>query len=263
MKNMHLYLQTFRFNVRIASVYKAELFSFLLRQVLLLFFLMLFWFVLSQNHPAVFDIKQIVSYFLIGLGISELGMSSTYSFGRNIQKQVKRGEFSNVLIKPVRTLTHTYTAFLGYDFYTILYALLSCILGIAIYPPQSFLNVLLFIMFLFMSISIGFALNVLIAVVGFYSPEAGSIKNTLRHISKILSGALVPLSYFPSTLQTIVSYTPFPSLVFYPTIALQKGTDGFPVIKTFLITFFWVLLLSVASKYLWDRAIKNYDGVGL
>lgn len=260
---MRLYLETFKFNVRIASVYKVELFSFLLRQALLLSFLMLFWFVLSQDHPSIFDVRQIASYFLIGLGVSELGMTNTYSFGRHIQKLVARGEFSNTLIRPVRTLLHVYISFLGYDFYTLAYSVLSCVLGIIIYPPQNLINVFLFVLFLILSVLLGLVINILLAVVGFYSPEAGSVKNTLRHISKILSGSLVPLSYFPDNLRTLVSYTPFPSLVYYPTIALQKGLVSFPFTQTFLVSIIWLSVLCILAYFLWKRALHNYDGVGL
>ncbi len=260
---MRIYYETFKFNVKIASAYKLEVVGFLLRQVLKLMFLLLFWVVLSKDNEGTFDLRQITSYFLIGLGISEITMSSTYAFGRHIQKLIKRGEFSNNLIKPVHLLRYTYLTFLGIDSFTAIYSILIIILGILIYPPEGLANLLLFGVFFVLTFSISFSINLLLATVGFYSPEAGSIKNVLRHITRILSGALIPLTYFPETLQKITALSPFPSLVYYPTTVLQSGFDEATTLKMFSVSIFWAVALLVVSIHLWKKALKSYDGVGI
>ncbi len=260
---VRVYYETFKFNLQIASAYKLEVIGFLIRQLLKLLFLLLFWLVLSKNNESTFDLRQITAYFLIGLGISEISMSSTYAFGRHIQKQIKRGEFSNNLIKPVHLLRYTYLTYLGLDSFTAIYSMLIILLGILIYPPQGVANFVLFAVFFVFTCCIGFSINLLLATVGFYSPEAGSIKNVLRHITRILSGALIPLTYFPETLQKVTALTPFPSLVYYPTIVLQDGYDGVSTVKMLAVSLAWSIALMFISVYFWKKSLKSYDGVGI
>ncbi len=260
---MRVYLEVLKYNFKIASAYKLELIGFLLRQVFKLLFLLYFWYVLGKTNNTTFDVKQILSYFLIGIGIAEITVSSTYAFGRYIQKQIKRGEFSNQIIKPVHLLRYIYASFLGVDAYSALYSFLIIIVGVFLYPPSSLFSILLFVVFLVLAFAISMSLNVLLAVVGFYSPEAGSFKNVLMHTTRILSGSLIPLSFFPAAIRSFTELTPFPALVFYPVTILQKGYLGLDTFRMFGVSAIWALGLMFFARYVWKKALRNYDGVGI
>jgi len=260
---MRTYLEAFRFNVLIASAYKLELIGFVLRQLIKVGFLLYFWLIISETNSQIFDLKKMLAYFLIGSGFSELTMSDAYTFGRSIQKQIRRGEFSNILIKPVKLVRFLYVSFLGTEFYTLIYSVLSICVGIFIYPPHSVLNFILFMVFVIFALIIAFSLNILIAVIGFYSPEAGSIKNVFRHITLLFSGALIPLSYFPSFWRAFAQLTPFPALIYSPVVALQEGYIPQETEKLLVLAIVWSILLWTVSSKLWQRAINQYDGVGI
>ncbi len=260
---MRAYFEAFKFNALIKSTYKLELVGFLMRHLIRIVFLIYFWYVLGKTNTTIFDVKQLVSYFLIGIGVSEITMSNNFTFGRDIQKQIKRGEFTNSLIKPVHLVRYSFISFLGRDIFTLVYSVFAIALGIALYPPTSPMNIVLFFTMFVFTFTISLSFNMLLAVLGFYTPEAGSIKNVLVHLTRILSGALIPLSYFPNTLKTLTELTPFPALVYYPVYMLQNGFKGYESIQMFVVSLIWAVLLFALGNSLWKKALRNYDGVGI
>jgi ABC-2 type transport system permease protein len=260
---MRFYYDVFRFNLLTAVAYPIEILSFTLKKLITLSFLLFFWFVVSKTNPDIFNFRYMISYFLISLSIGEIAMVSSYAFGRNIQKQIKSGEFSNSLIKPVNIIRFLYVSFLGFNGVSVIYSLVALVCGVIILPPENSFGVLLFFPAVIATIFASIGINILIGVVGFYSPEASSIKNVAKHITTILSGGLIPLDYFPATIRAIASFTPFPVLTYYPTIVLQKGSLNADTLTKIGLSVIWAAILMVVSNLLWKKALKNFDGVGI
>jgi len=260
---MRFYLDVFRFNLLEEFAYPIEIVAFIIRKLINLGFLILFWFVISSTNPDIFTFKQILSYFLISEAVSDLTFTTGSRFGRNIQKMIKDGSISNHLIKPIDTLKFLFVSHMGGGTSVSLYALITLLIGVYLYPPASIWGIALFPFSLVLTALTGFGLNIFIGMVGFYSPDAGSIKNVFEHISKILSGALIPLSYFPYVAKRIAELTPFPILAYYPTVILQNGNLDYDTFLKLGISLFWAIVLVVGSNYFWKKALRNYDGVGI
>lgn len=260
---MRLYLDILKFNVLEEFVYPGEILAFILRKFIDLGFLILFWFVISSTNPNIFTFRHIIAYFLVSEAVQELTFTTGGQFGRDIQKKIKDGTLSNYLVKPIDTLRFLYASFVGGRVSTAVYALITLILGIYIYPPKGLISLVLFpIALMFTTIS-GAAINIFLGIVGFYSPEAGSIKSVYEHISKIMSGALIPLTYFPLLVRNFATVTPFPVLAYFPTSILQEGELNKDTFIKLGLSAFWAIFLLVTSNICWQKALKNYDGVGL
>ena len=81
-------------------------------------------------------------------------------------------------------------------------------------------------------------------------------------VVKFLAGSVLPLDFFPVTLQTILSYTPFPYLTFYP-IQLFSG-DGYDRLLGAVLTLcFWTGLLVLFTKFIWQRGLRMYTAAGM
>lgn len=260
---MRLVASVLRFSVIQEYTYPVEIVAFIVRKLILLGFQMLFWLVISKTNPAIFTFKQILAYFLISGAVQDLAFVSHTRLGRDIQKMIKAGSLSNYLIKPVDTLRFLYVSFIGGQTSVTLFALVSLALGIYLLPPEHAAGYLLFPVSLLLTAVAGAGVNILIATIGFFSPEAGSIQNMYDHISNILSGQLVPLSYFPGLIKTVALVTPFPIFAYYPTIILQHGSFTKETYVMLGLSLFWAVALLAVSNVLWKKAVKNYDGVGI
>lgn len=260
---MRFYYDVFKFNFLTELAYPIEIVGFIIRKLINLGFLIFFWLVVSKTNSGVFDFTRMVSYFLISQAVTDLTFSTGARFGRDIQKMIKSGELSNHLLKPVDILRFLFASFAGGRTTVTMYALITLILGIAIYPSIQAVNFLLFIITLLFTAITGVGINILIGVLGFYSPEAKNFQNIYDHINKILSGALIPLDYFPSTIKSFASLSPFPVLAYYPTVILQKGGLNMDTYFKLGLCAFWAFVLLLIANLAWKKALKIYDGVGI
>lgn len=260
---MKFYLDIFKFSFLEEFAYPVEILAFTIRKLINLGFLILFWFVISSSNPKLFTFEHIVAYFLVSEAIQDLTFTTGGRFGRDIQKMIKSGTLSNYLVKPVNILRFLYASFIGGRTSVTIYAVITLFLGIFLYPPKEPMTLLLFPISLLFTAIAGAGINIFLGIVGFYSPEAGSIKNVYEHVSKILSGALVPLSYFPAVIKNIATFTPFPVLSYFPTSILQEGQVNHDTFLKLGLSAFWAVVLLVTSNIAWKRALRNYDGVGI
>lgn len=260
---MRFYLDIIKFNLLEEFAYPLEIIAFIIRKLINLGFLILFWYVISSTNPDIFSFKQILSYFLISEAVQDLTFTTGGRFGRDIQKKIKSGILSNYLVKPIDTLRFLYASFVGGRTSVAVYALTTLVIGIYIFPPKTLLNLLLFPLSLFLTTIAGAGMNIFIGIIGFYSPEAGSIKNVYEHINKILSGALIPLTYFPTLIRQIASLTPFPVFAFFPVSILQANGITTDIFIKLGLSAFWAVFLMTTSAASWKKAVRNYDGVGI
>jgi ABC-type uncharacterized transport system permease subunit len=74
---------------------------------------------------------------------------------------------------------------------------------------------------------------------------------------------MVPLSFFPHIWQKILLLSPFPMAVYGPSSVLAPTTATFSHPEMFLIGISWLIILWVITSYLWKRALRSYDAIGI
>lgn len=260
---MRVYLQAIKFNFLVELAYPHEIISYFIRKLINLGFLVLFWHVLSQTNSEIFEFKKLVSYFLISQAITDLTFTTAGRFGRSIQKIIAKGELSNFLLKPADTVKLMFANYIGVKTTVAFYAVVTLIIGLIISPPPSAVNYLMFLVSLVFTTIAGLGINLFIGIVGFYTPEAGGIQNMYDHASRILSGAVIPLDYFPPILRTIATLSPFPVLVYFPTTILMSGGINLDTLYKFGLSIFWAFVLFIGAVAVWRRSLKLYEGVGI
>lgn len=198
---MLLYLQIIKFNFLRYLVYPLEIISSVLKRFGEVFLLIIFWSVYSQSSGINLSSYNLISYFLIALGVNDIVMAKWGQFGSLIRHQIKDGTLSNEIIKPVNILLLLYAKSLGKSGIKIIFAIIYIIAGLAISSTTNPINYLLFFLLLINAWAIGFAYNILEGSVAFYSPESGNISNTIQNTISLLTGSMIPLSFFPTVAQ--------------------------------------------------------------
>lgn len=260
---MKTYFAAAKFNFCRMLAYPWELAAFFAGRIIMLGFLVIFWHAVSKSNSGIFDFKQLLSYFLITSAVRDLTLSNSTRFGRGVQKQIKNGEINNILIKPVKEIQFLLANFIGQEGIQFFYAASAFIAGFIIFPPKNVFNAVSFILFLFLTFFISISINIFLAILGFYSPEASGIQNVANHIIRILCGTLIPLNYFPGTLKKIAMLSPFPALAFTPTYILQNQLSFVELSQLFAVGIFWAVFLIITSSLLWKKSLKKYEGVGI
>jgi ABC-2 type transport system permease protein len=260
---MGIYFDIIKFNFLRILAYPIDSFGILLRKAIEIFVLVVFWYSLSKYSDRALNTVDLISYFLIAAGISELIIGNRMKLGRNIQKMIAKGEINTYLMRPVSIIPYLYASHIGTFGIQFLLEPVYIIAGLCIRPPEHALSLVLFPLSLILAWAIALSMNILTAVIAFYIAEAGNFENVINHVISILSGSLVPLTFFPEAIRTVVELTPFPGMIFLPATTLSyssENTDIFPMLG---IALFWAIALSVITFFVWKRSIKKYEAYGI
>ena len=108
-----------------------------------------------------------------------------------------------------------------------------------------------------LALTINFCIDFFIGTVCLYTQSIWGINIMKEVIVLLLSGATIPLAFFPDTLRRIVSYLPFQSIYNTPLTILIR--DSMPLTETLTmlgIQLFWALVMFLVSDLFWRRSMR-------
>ena len=108
-----------------------------------------------------------------------------------------------------------------------------------------------------------FALSACLEMVAFWADNVWSLMVLNKLVLHFLGGGLLPLAFFPETMQTVLRCTPFPYLVSFPLRFLMGGMAPSEIWAGFGVMAFWTLALSLSAVWIWRCGVREYAGVGI
>ena len=258
-----IYWDIIRFSFLRFFAYPFEIIASTAKRAAEVVFLIIFWSIYAKSTSQEISIPQISAYFLIAMGIADLTMSRWGAFSSIIGSQVKSGQISNYMIKPTNLIWTLYSISLGRNGLRLMLAVINVVIGIAIYPPRSIGSVILFIVFFILSWFISFAYNLFEGTLYLHFTDASGIRNSLENFIRVFTGALIPIYLFPTRLREIVSFLPFPAMVYGPTNALTSSLSSINIVFDISVAVFWAIFLNVATRMWWNYSMKKYEAVGI
>lgn len=118
-------------------------------------------------------------------------------------------------------------------------------------------NLLYFAISLILSFLIMFNIDYFTGLICFYNESSWGMSSAKDSIVMLLSGAVIPISFFPDALKTIVNFLPFQAVYNIPLTTLTSNelmVSGY--LKGILIQVVWVILLFCANRLFYRKAIK-------
>ena len=175
-----------------------------------------------------------------------------------------QGQLSNYLLQPIdpawrHVAEHAAERFARLPFVLMLLALFLVLYPQAAWVPQPG-QFLLFAIAVILVFALRFLIQYTFAMFSFWTERATAIEQFWFLIYLFLSGMIAPLDVFPEGLRAVVSWLPFPYLVYFPAALLT----GLPVNvgQGFLAIALWGLFFWVLNRWLWKRGLKRYSGMG-
>jgi ABC-2 type transport system permease protein len=176
----------------------------------------------------------------------------------DVQNEVKSGSIAAILIKPISYPIYRFAVDTGGTTTWLLLTKLPIIafafavLGIS--GPASPL--------FFLSAFLGFLVNYLMvfltALWCFWTVgDVWGIKFARQMISNVVSGALVPLTFFPVALQNVFNLLPFQA-VFYAPLSIYIGTvTGYAALATMAVQLAWIGVLFAVTYMAWHFTMRR------
>lgn len=186
----------------------------------------------------------------------------------HINQDIIKGTIGNYVIKPIsyrgKFVASNLGSFLmmGLLFGLPLYGIsLGVLIGIGFLPIVSVWDFIAHIGLFLVSSVLACLLNDTIAylfgILCFYTSSAWGLNSLKTTIISFLSGALLPLAFFPPIFRDIVGYMPFAGMSQNPILILMMKYDYWQSLKVILISLAWLIILELFVKLLFSHAIKK------
>ncbi|GGG65186.1 ABC transporter permease [Paenibacillus radicis (ex Gao et al. 2016)] len=123
--------------------------------------------------------------------------------------------------------------------------------------PSSFLNFLLFIPSCLLSYGILWLLSALVGLIAFWVMELGNMGMVKDSIVRVLSGSIVPLWFFPESVQTVSKFLPF-QYTYQTPLGIYIGNVGTKeALAALAVQAVWIIILFLLLAAGWKRTKKK------
>lgn len=110
----------------------------------------------------------------------------------------------------------------------------------------------------FLAYLISFLFDFITGVVSFYTESIWGISIAKETIVLFFAGAVVPLSFFPESLQTVLAYLPFQAIYHTP-ISMLTNSELLTgdIFRSLGVQVFWVAVLGIISRLFYNKSLKT------
>lgn len=237
-----------------------------LRSFISFLVLLFFWLAVYSGRTtfAGYEKSQMLTYVI---GIAFLRDFIFASRTEELAAWIRDGNLNTILIRPLSLAKFLLTRDFADKLLNLLFVvveifLVAKIFSIKILTPN-LINFLIFWFSVALSFFLYFFINVIISMTAFWTDDIWAVRFLFGVIFlQFFSGALVPLDVLPGTFQKVLSFTPFPYLIYFP-IKIWLGQITFQEAgKTLLICFLWTLFCFWLAKKIWLKGSRTYGAYG-
>lgn len=251
------------------AIYRLNFYVFILGDMFQTVVLLYIWFAIftssSQSVIQGFTFSEMTAYVVMS---ALTGILITNDVHWSIGEDVQTGNIAMNLIKPVSYQLRQYFAALGYFVVNLTSIFLPLYLAYSIYNYAalgilpSIPVLLLYFLSTFLSSLLLFFINYLFGLAAFFVEYVFGFIYAKEAVMRVLSGQLIPLSFFPVPILAVFRFLPFAGLVYTPTMVYLGKFTGMELALNLALQVVWVFLLMGLTQFVWNRAIRRLTILG-
>lgn len=235
-------------------------------QLLVIYFLWASVFVDSGRVFFGYSQTQIFTYIIFASFIRSYVTSGSSLNG--VGANIVTGELTNYLVKPIGYIRYVFSKDLVDKVINMFFSVLELTIFIKL------LNIHLIIqgdmryllaagVSLVLALLLYFFLSTTIAMTAFWLVDDWwSPLFLFMIVLESLSGGMFPIDVLPAYLAKIISYTPFPYILYYPAKIYLGQLDFSSTLRAMLISGVWIIIAFVFQRLIWRNGIKKYEASG-
>ena len=264
-KLIKMYTPFINAGIQETIAYRVDVFFYLLGEVFTALVSYFIWkaVFMSSGEQSLngFTMPQMIVYIFL-MFFTTLLISSDGT--TNIGEEIRDGSIAMRLIKPISYNATFLFQEIGNKLITITILIVPLLVGIEALRThltgELQFDIVRFLLYLFscaLGYLINFYFNICFGFIAFavkYLWGANMMKDC---IVGFLSGAIIPLSFLPDTIEKVFLLFPFASLNYTPVMIYLGKYDAFQTVSYIGLQMFWVLLFAGLSKLLWGCASKR------
>ncbi|MFX0123155.1 MAG: ABC transporter permease [Candidatus Hodarchaeota archaeon] len=247
--------------------YKGEFIGVLIWTPVHFILLFFIWTIIYQNPQAEADfdysLSAILGYALISTLISE--SLFLYRIAWRMQNDNLNGTLTIYLCRPVDYLAFSLAETIPFSLISFSLSLPVVIVLIDVMKVPIELNGFIlfgFVLCLIISYILSFFCFILVGISTFYIRYIWPIRALFLAVMQVIGGELIPVDMLPSAARDIAYLLPFHLINFIPAQWILGRITLSELIFAILYGIFWIILLGLLTKYLWNRAIGKFESAG-
>lgn len=243
--------------------YKFDFFLHTVKYSLMVLMMSVVWLQVEKDgNVGLLSSQETISYFLMSAMLYTLSnFHPVY-----IEEDIRLGYLSKFLVKPMSPTIYYFC----FEFSRVLIetlikivVFLSILFALHLLPNLTWFQIAVLLLYSPLVYTFAFEWLTLISLLAFWITEAYAVRWAVTIFTRLLSGVLVPLVYFPAAVQTLLFFLPFQHLAFSPIQFMLGKTSLFTLGLGTLVLLFWTLVLGIFRQLVWKFGLNNYEGTGI
>ena len=181
----------------------------------------------------------------------------------DMSRSIQSGGIILDLLKPMKYRTYKFWSYSGSHVSQFVLAFIPTFIVVMIVTKGAIpigLNLVRFMVSVILALVINFSIEMLVATLCLYTESTWGINIVKETIVLVLSGASIPLAFFPESIRNIISWLPFRAIYDIPLqVLLNKGgsdtLEG--LAKMWGMQLGWCVILGLAGILFWNHAVKK------
>jgi ABC-2 type transport system permease protein len=256
---MKSYVALVRSSYMAAMMYRFSFIFTLIGNLLYIALLYFLWGSIYRDVDTIRGMSFNQAFVYVALAGSIFTMVRTWA-DWEISYHITSGSIIMDLIKPLDFQLYALSRTVGFLFFNFtMIALPSALVLFLFLGAEIEVGVGLFFLpaALVLAFLVSFAIDYIIGLTSFYTESIWGISVTKEMITTLLSGALVPLQFFPDVVQRILRCLPFQAIYHVPLTMLTSPDLGMRACAGLLgAQTAWVLILFLLGRFFFTRASR-------
>ncbi len=201
--------------------------------------------------------------------LSALVSAPIFVYGMHTMgEEIAMGELSNYLLRPIGYFRYWTGRIFATRLLTGLSGLVSLTILTMLFSKQALLETITWSslekasLLLIGSLILIQEIDFIGAFLSFWTPRGHGPRWFVTIAVTFLSGSYIPLQLLPTPVQNVLSFTPFPSLVYAPVSAAVNHPTWTELAPTFGIQWMWIGCCALLVVLLWRQGLKRYAAYG-
>jgi ABC-2 type transport system permease protein len=205
-----------------------------------------------------YNLAQMITYVSVGWMIRSFYWNT---IDQEMAYEVIEGKIAMDLIKPVSVQWMWISRAIGESAFRLgLLTLPTAIVVALVFPvqgPASRENFLLFLVAVFGSFFLMAAINFMIGTCAIPLKSILALIRAKYWLIELLSGLLIPMSFFPDRVQRVLAWLPFEHIAYTPLQIYLGKLDRGSALRALGIQWLWVIALLGLAHVWWERASRK------
>ncbi len=218
------------------------------------------WSAVFRNGGTIagFNLRQMITYISVGWILRSFYWNT---IDQEMAYEVIEGKIAMDLIKPVSVQWMWIFRAMGESaFRLILLTVPTAIVVALVFPVQGPASGLDFALFVIGAIGSFFLMGAINFMIGTCAIPLKSILAMIRAkywLIELLSGLLIPMTYFPNGVQKVLAWLPFEHIAYTPLSIYLGRFSTEKAIELLCLQWMWVVILLFAAHWWWEKATQK------